>query len=433
MKRLLPLLTLAAACLVLAPAVLAPAVWACPGPPVGPHTFACMGEVTAADVDAGLLTVAVQPSPYELHELHGTLTITITSHTKLFSLAAGHKTAITLADIAVGDQVAVSGTVDKSSGTAVYTARVVCVLVCPAPDVHRFACTGEVTAVDADAGLLTVDVEHGCHQLNGTVTITITGDTKLFSVAYDQKTAITLADIVVGDHVAVSGTLDKGSGTAVYTAREVCVRVSPEPDVHLFACVGSVSAVDATGGLLTVDLRHGSHELNGTLTIAVTSDTRLFSLADHQKAAITLADIAVGDHVAVLGTADESSGTAVYSAAVVLDGAAKGSLPLPLCKPAPLKVKASDAHRGDKLKVRLKIRDKMPGCHTAKVRLTVTTMGGRKLTSVTVRGVTVNKRTTVTYELRKTLRRGNYRIRARAIDWAGNKQAKAASAKLKVR
>ena len=430
MKRLLPLLTLAAACLVLAPAVLAPAVWACPGPPVGPHTFACMGEVTAVDVDAGLLTVAVQPSPYELHELHGTLTITITSHTKLFSLAGDHKTAITLADIAVGDQVAVTGTVDKSSGTAVYTAREVCVYV---PNAHRFACMGEVTAVDADAGLLTVAVEHGCHQLNGTVTITITGDTRLFSVAYDQKTAITLADIVAGDHVAISGTVDKGSGTAVYTAREVCVRVPPEPDVHLFACVGSVSAVDATGGLLTVALRHGSHELNGTLVITVTSDTRLFSLADHQKAAITLADIAVGDQVAVLGTADESSGTVVYTAAVVLDGAAQHCLPLPLCKPSPMRVKTAHAQRGDKLKVRLKVRDQMPGCHTAKVRLTVTTMSGRKLTSVTVRGVTVNRRTTVTYRLRKTLHRGTYRIRAKATDWAGNVQAKAASAKLKVR
>ena len=75
----------------------------------------------------------------------------------------------------------------------------------------------------------------------------------------------------------------------------------------------------------------------------------------------------------------------------------------------------------------------MPGAGTADVTLALTTMKGRKLASLSVSGVTLNKATRVSFKLRKALIRGTYRIVARATDWAGNQQLKAATAILKVK
>ena len=438
MKRSIPLLAVLLACLVFVPAVLAQ-----PGSPGGPgpghpspgqpspgqpgpncpsvnvSVFAVSGSVTAVDTSADALTVTVDHGT----RCHGgTITVNVTSDTKIFLLRDHLRTDMTLADINVGDQVAIIGTVDNSSDTPVYTARVVCVRV------PSFDCEGSVTAVDSGGGTLAVAVGHGSDGLDGTITVNVTSDTKLFAISGGQKTAITLADIVVGEHVSVHGTVDESSDTPVYTASLICVH-----GLGLsFACVGSVTATDTSADALTVAVDHGTAQLGDTLTANITGDTALFLLGAHQKTAITLADINVGDQVAMVGTVDSSSDPAVYTATIVLDWGTAATLPLPICTPAALKVKAGQAGRGDTLKIHVKIADKMPGAGSAKVALTLTTLKGKKLASTTVSGVSLNKAAKLSWRLPKRLAKGTYRIVAKATDWAGNKQAKPATATLKV-
>ncbi len=305
-------------------------------------------------------------------------------------------------------------------------------------DASRFFAAGTVTAVDTTNDLLTFTVAHASDGLTGSLTVVITPDTQLFSRDQGdgptcqrvgcERTAITLADVVVGERVRVCGTIDASSDPTVYTAERVCVCVPR------FACVGAVTVVDTTNNLLTLTVAHGTDGLNGTLIVAITPGTRLFSPAAWASGTeATLADIAVGDEVAVCGAIDASSGTAVYDARIVFDCGSADALPAPVCAPESLSVRAGHAGRGDLLKVHLKVADAMPGCSTAKVALTLTTTNGRKLAAATASGVALNKTVAVSFKLPRSLIRGTYRIVARATDAAGNRQAHAKAAILKVK
>jgi len=200
-----------------------------------------------------------------------------------------------------------------------------------------------------------------------------------------------------------------------------------------FFVSGTVTAVDTTTNVLSVAVDRGCPDLSGTtVDVVVTGDTQLFSAADHHKTAATLADVAVGDKIAVCGTIDSSSGTAVYTAGQVFDFGAAASLPTPVCRPGSLQVAARHAGRGDALKLAFKVTDPMPGAGTANVTLALVTVKGKKLASVSVSGVSINTAAKVSFKLHKALAKGTYRIVARATDWAGNKQVKAATATLKV-
>ena len=430
MKRLFPLLVVVVACLVLAPVALAQSRVQCDPPGGwggGAATFRAVGSVSSVDTSGtpNTITVAVDCGRPDLCQ--STITVNITSDTQLFAASCGQKSAATMADVAVGDQIALCGTVDSSSGSAVYTASVVCVRV------PHFACSGSVSAVDTTdtPNTITVAVDCGRPDLcQTTITVNITDDTQLFSVACGQKSAATMADVAVGDRIAVRGTIDSSSGSPVYTASVVCVHVP-----H-FACVGSVSGTDTTDtpNTITVAVDRGRPDLcQSTIPVIVTADTQLFSVAGGQRSAVTLGQINNLDRVAVCGTIDASSGSPLYTATAVFDFGAAASLPTPVCQPGSLQVGAKHAGRGDALKLGFKVSDPMPGAGTANVTLALTTMKGRKLASLSVSGVTLNKATKVSFKLRKALIRGTYRIVARATDWAGNQQLKAATAILKVK
>ncbi len=304
----------------------------------------------------------------------------------------------------------------------------------PGGDANSFFAAGTVTAVDTTNDLLTLTVAHGSHGLTGSLTVLITPDTQLFLQAdregphCAEATTITLDQVTVGELARVCGTVDASSSPAVYTAQRVCVRMPR------FACVGAVTAADTTNDLLTLTVAHGTDGLSGTLIVTITPGTRLFSPAAWAGGTVTtLADVALGDEVAVCGTIDASSSPAVYDAAIVFDCGSAASLPVPVCAPAPLSVRAGHAGRGDVLKVHLKVTDAMPGCSTAKVSLTLTTRTGRKLAATTASGVALNKTVAVSFKLRRSLIRGTYRIVARATDAAGNKQTHVRTAILKVK
>ena len=200
-----------------------------------------------------------------------------------------------------------------------------------------------------------------------------------------------------------------------------------------FGLVGAVTAVDAESGLITVAIDHASGDLGGSIEVAVTGDTELFAVADHERTPITLADVAVDDEVAVFGTVDSSTGEPVYTAHVVLDGVSADWLPRPACRPRDAAVNAGDAKKGDRLKLRLRVADAMPGCQTAKVTVSVKTSAGRTVATRTVAAVAVNRPVTVALKLARTLRHGSYRLVATSTDWAGNQQVRAKTALLKVK
>ena len=94
---------------------------------------------------------------------------------------------------------------------------------------------------------------------------------------------------------------------------------------------------------------------------------------------------------------------------------------------------AGDAKKGDRLRLRLRVSDAMPGCQTAKVTVSVRTSAGRTVATRTVAAVAVNHPVMVALKLAKSLRHGSYRLVATSTDWAGNQQVRARTALLKVR
>ena len=172
-----------------------------------------------------------------------------------------------------------------------------------------FGVSGTVTAVDADTGLLTVAVAHGSDGLGDSVDVVVTEDTHLVRAQHHERTDITVADVVVGDRVVVCGSTDDSAGTTVYTAAVVCVRAP------CFGLVGTVTAVDADKGMLSVAIDEASGDLTGTLDIVVTDDTRIVR-AEHGEHArqcddetdITLADLK-GLFSGALFVVDEDRGT----------------------------------------------------------------------------------------------------------------------------
>ena len=84
--------------------------------------FGLVGSVTAIDWDNDVVSVAVD---HASGGLTGTVKVAVTGDTELYKVAGHERTDISIAGVAVDDEVAVFGTVDLSTGEAVYAAHVV--------------------------------------------------------------------------------------------------------------------------------------------------------------------------------------------------------------------------------------------------------------------------------------------------------------------
>lgn len=130
---------------------------------------------------------------------------TITVNTETAQLLRKPNTTITIADIKVGDEVVVMGTkVDSTNITAITVYDKVA-------KPKRVEAQGIVTAKTDTS--LTIQGKHG-----STTTITTNGDTKVT----EKGTAITLADIEVGNKVKVEGLWDKILN--IFTALKIRVK-----------------------------------------------------------------------------------------------------------------------------------------------------------------------------------------------------------------
>jgi hypothetical protein len=424
MRRIFVLFFILAALLVVVPAALA-APRACDTGETW-FDFGLSGSVTAVDAVANVLTISVE---HGTDGLPDAVDVVVTGDTHLFRTLHHDRTEIEFGDISAGDEVTVLGWTDDSAGETVYTAAAVAV---KAP---CFGLVGTVTAVDVVKGTLTVSIDEAGGDLTGEIEIVVTDETRIVRAhrfhqgrgCDGEEVPLTLADIAVGTRVGVWGTVDESGDEPVYTADRVCIQ-APR-----FGLVGSVTAIADDGRSLTVAVDHASGDLTGSVEVVVTGETEFYSLADLEKTSITLADVAMGDEVAVFGTVDLSTGESVYTAHVVLDGVSADLLPRPACKPTAVTVSGHHARKGDRLKLRLKVADDMPGCPTASVTLAVKSASGRTVASRTLAGVKVNASVTVAVKLRAALHRGSYRVIATSRDWAGNTQARAGMAVLTVK
>ncbi len=436
MKRFAPVLLVLLACLVLAPVVFAQTPRGCdPGgwQPGDGTQFSAVGTVSAAPVadggGGGTISMAVD---HGCPNLDGsTITVNVADHAQLFSVADCQRSPIDFSGISQGDEVALCGTIDASSGSPVYDASRVCVRQ------PEFSCTGTVSAVDTTNDLLTVNVTKGSAGLASPLTVAITSNTQITGDASTVSEAspvaalrcddntITLNQVIVAEQVRICGTIDDSSGTPVYDASRVWVRQAR------FFCEGAVSQIDTTNDRLSVDVAHGSAGLSGTTALAISADTQLFSFADFACGQIDLSQVSVGDQVAVCGTIDASSGTAVYDARVVFDCGAD-PLPAPTSHPTSLSTRVKNVARGKFLKVHLRVTDAMPGCSTAEVSVAVVNAKGTKVATRTVSGVALNKAVSLSVKLHKALTRGTYHVVTKALDDAGNRQLRAGSAVLRV-
>ena len=98
-----------------------------------------------------------------------------------------------------------------------------------------------------------------------------------------------------------------------------------------------------------------------------------------------------------------------------------------------LTVSAAKAVKGKTLNFKIRIADPTPSCGQASLTFKVTTKTGKLLRHATISDAPTNTPLTVGYVISKTMAKGTYTIVVTATNLAGNKQAKASSATLKVK
>jgi hypothetical protein len=111
---------------------------------------------------------------------------------------------------------------------------------------NSFTAAGKVQAVDSTNGRLVVRVWlasiGAAPFLGDDLTITVTANTQLLRAHGDRFRGIALGDIRLGDHVRVTGVIDRSvPKQPVYTAKRVVARTVVAPDkIKWFAFRGPV-------------------------------------------------------------------------------------------------------------------------------------------------------------------------------------------------
>ncbi len=77
--------------------------------------FSCCGQVTAVDTDLGTITLTVTRGTRAVHDaVGGSLTLATTATSVLRTLADGAVTTVSLSDLTVGEQIAATGSIDRT-------------------------------------------------------------------------------------------------------------------------------------------------------------------------------------------------------------------------------------------------------------------------------------------------------------------------------
>jgi hypothetical protein len=185
------------------------------------HTrFLCVGTVSSVNLDPAYLVVTVARGSRGLPRyLHKVITIDVPSGVPIFSLQRGATSATTFDQITVGDRVRIAGSADRSDPNApVFTARRVLVHhPVPVDRLTWYACCGQVSGFDPDAGTMTVTVANATRALHGDigddVTLTVTDASVIRTLADGVVTTVCLGDLTTGESILVCGSIDRTDPT----------------------------------------------------------------------------------------------------------------------------------------------------------------------------------------------------------------------------
>jgi hypothetical protein len=262
---------------------------------------------TVAGISGDTLTVTSQPRPMPVNSsttpapAPTTYTVDATNATVTKNNAAS-----TVSAIAVGDTVAIQGTISGTNVTAT-TIRDGLMMMRGGPGAGRGrGVFGTVATINGNT--LTVTSKMGGPNSTSTTTTTYTVDATNAKVTKDNA-ASTISAIAVGDTVAIQGTISGTNITATMIRDGVMTPGQPtnpliqgngEPVI-----AGTISNI--SGNTLTV-----TNKSNVTYTVDVTN-----AKVTKGNAASTVSAIVVGDNVVIQGTVN---GTSITAASVIDSG-----------------------------------------------------------------------------------------------------------------
>jgi hypothetical protein len=178
---------------------------------------------------------------------------------------------------------------------------------------HTFTAAGHVTGIDA-AGKLTIHVDlasrGAARYLDQELTVRVGTGTQLLKARGITFKQITFANVRLGQHARVTGTIDRsGPGSPSYNAKRVIVRrIVAADDLTWFAVRGPVTAVDAAGGSITVHATRVTRALwdkiESDVTLKVGSAAKIVTWVNRAPVALTLGDVTAGDIVMAQGPID---------------------------------------------------------------------------------------------------------------------------------
>ncbi len=181
------------------------------------------------------------------------------------------------------------------------------------PTTQAFGCLGKVTAVDRQAGTVTVTVTRASTALQGSLgqslTLTLTSDSSLSAMWHGVSVPVKLAGVPVGDLLSASGRIDATDPSVlVYAVGKASVW---QPNRHAgFVCRGTVSSVDLQADTLAVHVAAtsvGLPEFRGkTAIIDVPAAAELYVMHGRLAAATTIDQLTAGDIVYATGSIDRS-------------------------------------------------------------------------------------------------------------------------------
>ena len=192
--------------------------------------FTSVGKIQAVDTTANTVTVRVQLASRGAADYLGDdLTIAVAADAHIFKAAGASLETIALSDLIVGEKLRVEGTIDYSSGSAVFMGKRLVMRRLPINEIKRFAFRGPVTAVDAAAGKLTATMVRVTRALSpyyhAACDFVIAPDVRLWVMKDGWPVRATLADVVPGDKVYAQGGADRSTPSApVFTIRWMVVR-----------------------------------------------------------------------------------------------------------------------------------------------------------------------------------------------------------------
>ena len=218
-------------------AIVVPAAAQTKRAPTPATSFTATGSVKDIIQSAGALRMHVDSGSRGVKPfIGGTLAVRVANQARILMVDDGIAVLGDLSDVRAGDRVVVSGRIDRTDpSAAVYIAQNVRVLDRTPSDLTHFAAGGAVTAVAADGtpAALTFSVGSASRalwdQLGSSLAVVVTPSTKLFLQSGGTTTAITLSQVVVGETVWVTGTIDRGQAAPVFTAVRITVQAAPAP------------------------------------------------------------------------------------------------------------------------------------------------------------------------------------------------------------